>query len=86
MALEEEIRVWKPNCAQAYGLREGNPMGMSGHLAVVLLAPNETGGTTVRFQHYFNHPDVDMMATQVAGALQQGISGLIEVFGGTEST
>jgi len=84
MALEEEIRVWEPNRALAYGLREGNPMGMSGHLGVVLLAPNETGGTTVRWQFYFNHPDADMMATQAAGALQQGLSGLIEIFGGAE--
>ena len=85
MALEEEIRVWKPNRALAYGVREGNPMGMSGHLGVMLLAPNETGGTTVRFKQNFNHSDVDMMATQVAGGLQQGISGLLEIFGGAEA-
>ena len=84
MTFEEEIRLSKPNRALAYSLREGNPMGMSGHLGVVLLASNETGGTTVRWQFYFNHPDVDIMVTQTAGALQQGLSGLIEIFGGAE--
>ena len=139
MTLEEEIQIWKPNRALAYALREGNPMGMSGHLAargkspaafdqrcippgyvvhrsntarilpllalprgriaglgatqdfhhgllgVVLLAPDETGGTTVRWQQYFNHPDADMMATQVADAIQLGISGLLEIFGGAKA-
>lgn len=86
MALKEEIRLWEPNRALAYALSEDNPMGITGHLGVVLMAPNKTGGTTVRWQFYFNHPDVDMMTTQTQGALQQGISGLIEVFGGTEAT
>lgn len=59
-------------------------MGMTGHLGVATLAPNKTGTTTVRWQAYFDHPDVEMMTTQVQGGVQQGISGLIEVFGGTE--
>jgi uncharacterized protein YndB with AHSA1/START domain len=82
MAIEEEIRLFEPNRVLAYGLRDGNPMGMSGHLGVMLLASNDTGGTTVRFQQYFNHPDVDMMATQVNGGLDQGINGLVKIFGG----
>jgi carbon monoxide dehydrogenase subunit G len=84
IALIEEIRLWEPNRALAYAVRDGNPMGMTGHLGVATLAPNETGGTTVRWQAYFDHPDVDMMTAQVQGGYQQGISGLIEIFGGTE--
>ena len=86
MALNEEIRIWEPNRALAYALSEDNPMGITGHLGVVLMAPNKTGGTTVRWQFYFNQSDVDMMTTQTQGALQQGISGLIEAFGGTEAS
>jgi hypothetical protein len=56
-------------------------MDMNGHLAVVLLAANEAGGTTVCWQFYFDHPDVDGMVAQTEGALQQGLSGLIEIFG-----
>ena len=85
MAFEEEMRLWEPNRALVYSLHEGNPVGMTGHLAVALLAPNKTGGTTVRWQFHFNHPDADTMATQSAAALQQAVSGLIEVFGGAES-
>jgi hypothetical protein len=60
-------------------------MDMSGHLAVVLLAANETGGTTLCWQFYFDHPDLDAMVAQTEGALQQGISGLIEIYGGEQA-
>jgi len=45
MTWQEEVLLWNPDHALAYGLPDGNPMGMSGHLGVVLLAANETGGT-----------------------------------------
>ncbi len=85
IALIEEIRLSEPNRALAYAVRDGNPMGMTGHLGVAQLAPNQTGGTTVRWQAYFDHPDVDMMTKQVQGGLQKGNSGLIEIFGGAET-
>ena len=85
IALIEDIRLSEANRALAYSVQDGNPMGMTGHLGVALLAANETGGTTVRWQAYFDHPDVDMMTAQVQGGLQQGISGLIEIFGGAEA-
>jgi len=85
MTWQEEILLWNPDLALAYGLPDGNPMGMSGHLGLVLLAANETGGTTLCWQFYFNHPDVDAMVAQTEGALQQGLSGLIKIFGGTQT-
>ena len=85
MTWQEEILLWNPDLALAYGMPDGNPMGMSGHLGLVLLAANETGGTTLCWQFYFNHPDVDAMVAQTQGALQQGLSGLIEIFGGTQT-
>ena len=85
MTWQEEILLWNPDLALAYGMPDGNPMGMSGHLGLVLLAANETGGTTLCWQFYFNHPDVDAMVSQTEGALQQGLSGLIEIFGGAET-
>jgi hypothetical protein len=48
------------------------------------MAPNKTGGTTVRWQFYFDHADVETVAPQLQSALQQGVSGLIEVFGGRD--
>jgi carbon monoxide dehydrogenase subunit G len=81
MTWQEEVLLWNPDRAKAYGLPDGNPMGMNGHLAVVRLAANETGGTSVSWQFYFNHPDVDVMVAQTEGALQQGLCGLVEIFG-----
>jgi carbon monoxide dehydrogenase subunit G len=85
MTLEEEIKFWKPSRAMAYGLSDSNTVGMKGHLGVVLLASNRTGGTDVRWKFYFDHPEVEMMTTQARGALEQGMAGLVEIFGGTQA-
>jgi carbon monoxide dehydrogenase subunit G len=82
--LFEDVRLWEPNRALAYSLRDGNPTGLTGHLGLVVMAPNKTGGTTVRWQFYFDHADVETVAPQLQSALQQGVSGLIEVFGGRD--
>jgi carbon monoxide dehydrogenase subunit G len=81
--LVEDIRLWETNLALAYSVLDGNPMGMTGHLGVAQLTPTGSGGTTLRWQAYFDHPDVDMMTGQVQGGFQAGNIGLVEIFGGS---
>lgn len=80
--LVERIVGFSQNQGFGYMIEDGNPMGVSGHLAVVDLQPDAAGGTRLAWFQYFDHPDAVSFQPQVVGMLSGGFHSLIDRFGG----
>ena len=86
MTLEEIIVGWHPPESYAYAvLDETHPFGMTGHVGVVSCRPGEADTTDLAWQHYYNHPNLDVMLQQLDGTMSMVITHLVDRFGG-EST
>lgn len=68
--MTEDIVRFDPPDTLAYAIRDGNFMGVSGHLALVTIE-SEDGGSLVTWRQFFEHPDPDAFNAQ-GGAMLEG--------------
>jgi hypothetical protein len=78
MILEELIVGWDPPQLYAYaGVDATHPFGMTGHVGVIRCEDGAADGTLLRWQHYFDHPHLSAMQTQLDGSLRAVMRNLL---------
>ncbi len=81
MILKERIVFWQPPAIYAYTAVAPNPFGVWQHYAVVYCEPAE-GGTQLRWQHYFDHDDLEVMLSMLNKMFDQVFAELFTQFDG----
>jgi hypothetical protein len=81
MLLQERIVLWKPPNYFAYQALTPNPFGLWNHLALISCQANGSG-TTLTWQHYFEHDDLQVMNLMIDDMFGVMWLKLIDRFGG----
>ena len=87
MVAQECIVRWQPPSAFEYTMLAPNPFGIREHYATVTCQPYESQamtahGTLLRWQHYFEHDDLDTMLSMLNTMFDHIFTELIKQFHG----
>lgn len=83
--MTEDIVLFEPPAKLAYAVRDGNFMGMSGHLALITVEPEE-GGSLVTWRQFFEHPDAEAFNEQGGAMLEAALNNVSSHFRATQSS
>ena len=83
LVLEDIIVGWEPPHRYAYaGVDETHPFGMVGYVALVVCQAAASGLAHLQWQHFFDHPNPQMMIKRLEVNLETAVCHLIERYGG----
>ena len=81
MIVEQRIVACHQPSLYAYCVTMPNPLGLRRHYSIVTFQP-ESGGTHLRWQHYFEHDDLVAMLAMLNRMFEHVFTGLCEEFDG----